>query len=340
MTVLVTGGAGYIGCWACYHLLKAGHDVVVVDKGFFPSGMQYITTTLKLPVIEADIRDFNLKQTSEVDAILHLAGLSNDPSAQYHPKGNHEMNTVATERLCAEASAIGCKRFIFASSASVYGYNNQPKLDELAPINPQSYYAESKAAAEPFVLAVGGTVLRQATVMGWSPRHRNDLVVNTMMKSALQTGKIHVVGGGEACRPLVEVRDLAECYVRLLAVDPQKINSVFNVNHRRSTDTIIEGYTVSGLALWMKHLLQKNHGIAVDVVGNWDTTEARSYDMTSAKLRRLLDWEPQRGITAAVVSIFAHKDQLNSYDQINIEWLKALEYGQSVTQKTGSVFVP
>lgn len=339
MRVCITGGAGYIGCWACQKLLDAGMTPVVLDKFFFPSGMKFIER-LGVEYHDVDIRDVNISEYGDFDAVIHLAGLSNDPSSQYSPQGNHEMNVVATERICSQVHAIGCERFIFASSASVYGFNNQPKLDELAPINPQSYYAESKAAAEPFVLAVGGTVLRQATVMGWSPRHRNDLVVNTMMKSALQTGKITVVNGGEACRPLVEVRDLAECYVRLLAVDPQKINSVFNVSHRRSTDTIIEGYTVASLALWMKHLLQKNHGIAVDVVGNWDTAEARSYDMTSAKLRRLLDWEPQRGITAAVGSILSHKDQLNSYDQINIEWMKALEHGQSVTKKTGSVFVP
>lgn len=139
---------------------------------------------------------------------------------------------------------------------------------------------------------------------------------------------------------MVHVEDVAEAYVRILQAPADDVVGIFNVNHRRSSDAIIDGYAIASLALWIKHLLEKNHGIKADVVGNWEATEGRSYDMTSRKLRRVLDWEPSRGVSAAVDSIMAHRTELKHYDQNNIEWMKALEHGQSVTKKTGSVFVP
>jgi len=339
MRVIVTGGAGYIGCWATMRMLDVGWEPVVLDKMLFVSGQRYVQS-LGVECHEVDIRDVNLKDYGQFDAIVHLAGLSNDPVANYSERGNHEMNVVATERICQQAHDSDCTRFIFASSASVYGWNSQPKLDETAPLKPVSYYAESKARAEEYVLQIGGTVLRQATVMSWSPRHRNDLVVNAMVKSCLETGRINVNGGGEAVRPLVEVRDLAETYVRLLDAPAAKVSGqVFNVNHRRADGDMFEGYTVASLALWIKHILESKHGVKAEVVGNWDGKEGRSYDMTSRKLRAVLDWEPQLGVSAAVDSIVEHRHELRGYDQVNIEWMKALEHGQRVTQKTGRVFL-
>ena len=318
--------------------------MIVLDKGFFPSGMKYVAGLPNVTVVEGDIRDFDLGTLPPFEAVVHLAGLSNDPSANWNKTANHEMNVVATERLCEQAAKVGCKRFIFASSASVYGFNDQPKLDETAPICTQSFYAESKAQAEEIVkeyMEIGGIILRQATVMGSSPRHRNDLVVNIMAKNGLETGRITVNAGGENTRPLVEVRDLAEAYVRLLEAPAKEVcGQTFNINHRRQDGTIFEGYTIASLALWIKELLEKHHGIKAEVVGNWKGTEGRSYDMTSRKLRRVLDWEPLRGVAAAVESIVAHKDELKDYDQNNIAWLKALEHGQKVTNATGSVFTP
>lgn len=338
MHVVLTGACGYIGCWATQKLLEAGHTVTALDKCLFPSGVKYVKS-LGVTVHEVDVRDVELSRHAPFDAVIHLAGLSNDPSSAYSPVGNEQMNHVATQRLCAKADGMGA-RFIFASSASVYGWNDKPKLDETAPLNPCSLYAESKAKAETPVLAIGGTVLRQATVMSWSPRHRNDLVVNTMVKSALETGKIFVNAGGEAVRPLIHVDDLAETYVRLLAAPQEQIaGEVFNVNHRRQDSEMFEGYVIGSLALWIKNLLEENYGVKAEVVGKWDGKEGRSYDMTSQKLRRVLDWEPRLGISAAVDSIMSHRNELRGYDQVNIEWMKALEHGQHVTQATGRVFV-
>lgn len=345
--VIVTGGAGYIGCHATKQLLDAGFSVVVLDKLFFPSGVNYVKS-LPVELIEADIRDFDLRSLAPFDdevSILHLAGLSNDPSANFHPVANDLMNRVATESLCHQAAKLGCSKFIFASSASVYGFNDSPRLDETAPLNPISHYAASKAKAEEVVNKyasdIGGIVLRQGTVMGWSPRHRGDLVVNTMTKRALDTGQIVINAGGEATRPLLEVRDLAETYVRLLQAPAEDVcGQTFNVSHRRADGTTFEGYTIGCLALWIKEVLEREHGVKAEVVGNWSGKEGRSYDMTSRKLRRVLDWEPSRGVSAAVDSIMAHRNELGDYDQNNIAWLKALEHGQQVTKNTGSVFVP
>lgn len=334
MRVLISGAAGYIGCWTTRKFIEAGHDIVAVDKLLFPSGVAALSS-LGVTPIEADIRTHDFTRHHDVDVVVHLAGLSNDPSAQWNPQANDQMNTVATQRL---VDGLGDKRIIFASSASVYGFSDKPKLTEDDSTNPISYYAESKLAAEAFVLQANGVVLRQATVMGYSPRHRNDLVVNSMVRSACTTGKIVVNAGGEALRPLIEIQDLAECHVRMAESNAE---GIFNVNHERIGSTrTCEGYTVACLALWIKELLLK-HGIECQVVGNWDCTEGRSYDTSSQKLRDTLGWAPTRGVAAAVSDILeGTQGKFDEYDRVNIEWLKALEHGQKITQSTGGVFDP
>ena len=332
MKILITGGAGYIGYWSTRKFLEAGNDVVVVDKLLFPSGVEALAS-LGVTPIEADIRTYDFSKHKDVDVVLHLAGLSNDPSSAWNPEANHQMNTVGTQRL---VDGIGDKHIIFASSASVYGFSDKPKLTEEDPTNPISYYAESKLAAEEFVLQANGVVLRQATVMGFSPRHRNDLVVSAMLRSACLTGKILVNAGGEAMRPLVEIQDLAECHVRMAESDAI---GIFNVNHNRIGSTrTCEGYTVACLAMWIKELLH-HRGVQCEVVGNWDVQEGRSYDTSSEKLRKTLGWQPERGVAAAINDILeGTQGKFDAYDRVNIEWLKALEYGQKITQKTGGVF--
>jgi nucleoside-diphosphate-sugar epimerase len=174
---LVSGGCGYVGCVAVDALLRAGYEVVVFDKGIFPHGVRYMQALAErsdhLTLRFGDLRRPPKDLCDGIDAVIHLAGLSNDPTADFDPALNWELNVRATESLVEQAGSV-CK-FIFASSCSVYGSNPCYGLTEDAPTNPLSAYAESKLAAEECVLGcdrVGPVVLRQGTVCGWSPRMR------------------------------------------------------------------------------------------------------------------------------------------------------------------------
>jgi nucleoside-diphosphate-sugar epimerase len=348
MNVLVTGGCGYIGVWLVRKLTEAGHTVRVVDKCLFPSGVAALAEWAPgAELVRADIRRLPEGVFDGIDAVCHLAGLSNDPTAAFNPEANWAMNTEATRALGEAARGAGVRRLTFASSASVYGSAHDPALTEDAPVNPQSDYAASKLEAERALLALAAqsfepVVLRQATVSGWSPRMRWDLVVNTMVKAALTTGIIRVFAGGEAYRPLIDVQDCAEAHVRFLTA-PGVGGRVFNVAKRRQpigdAEPLGEGYTVACLALYVAHLLRDRHGVSVQVEGDWSRGEGRSYGMCSAAMRAALAWEPGRGVRAMVDDLMAHgRDDLHSPETRNIDWMTALDYGQRVAQEFGGVF--
>jgi nucleoside-diphosphate-sugar epimerase len=353
MNVLVTGGCGYIGLWVCRKLKEAGHNVSIVDKMFFPTGVNAVDEFVGdvETIYEYDLRDMPVNVLDGIDAVCHLGGLSNDPTAAFNPEANKEMNYIATENLANMVKHHDtARRIIFASSASVYGFNTNSALTEESTINPQSEYASSKYDAEREVLDMYDcnpdycpTVFRQATVMGWSPRHRHDLVVNAMTKSALVNKIITVNAGGEALRPLVDVQDVAEAYVRCLSMPYEKVaGEVFNLAHKRNAEFAHhEGYTIASLALWIKHIINER-GYDVEVKGSWEGTENRSYDMTCKRLRDTFGWSPARGVASAVNSIIEQYEagnlKLEDHEANNIGWMEALDYGQKVSERTGGIF--
>ena len=196
MQVLVAGGGGYIGCWLCQQLVERGHHVRVVDKGLFPRGIRALAEiSPPVEVIRADVSQLDPRYYEGTDAAVCLSGLSNDPTAQRWPQENRRMNVHATVTMARQAKHAGIRRFTFASSASVYGFSHKVGLTEDDEVNPQSYYAQSKLDAERELISLAGdgfepVILRQATVSGWSPRMRWDLVVNTMVMWALLKGTI------------------------------------------------------------------------------------------------------------------------------------------------------
>ncbi|HEY6358830.1 MAG TPA: NAD(P)-dependent oxidoreductase [Vicinamibacterales bacterium] len=197
MKVLVTGGGGYIGVVLCERLLDAGHDVRVLDRLYWGRA-PLARVADRVEIVQADVRAFEPSVLDGVDAIAHLAGLSNDPTAEYNPQANWEMNADATERLAAAAKRHGIRRFSFGSSASIYDGLGEGVFDETAPVQPRGAYSKSKFAAE----------------------------------EALLRGTLFLHGGGWMWRPLVDVTDVAEAHLRVLEADPGAVGGeIFNVVH-------------------------------------------------------------------------------------------------------------
>ncbi|MDK1021485.1 MAG: aminotransferase class I/II-fold pyridoxal phosphate-dependent enzyme [Candidatus Hydrogenedentes bacterium] len=238
MRVVVTGGGGYVGSILVPELLKRGHQVCVFDRFVF--GREPIRAVAKSPdceIIAGDIRrlqDFP-ELLKDTEAIIHLAGLSNDPSCDLDPQMTLDVNVDATRALAAQAVEQGVRRFVLASSCSVYGQGVFDVLDEESPTNPVSAYASSKVEGEQALLELKSArfqpvISRAATIFGWSPRMRFDLAVNLMTATAVRNGLINVLGGGRQWRPFVHVRDVARLFADFLEAPAELVSGeIFNV---------------------------------------------------------------------------------------------------------------
>ena len=210
--ILVTGGAGYIGSVLAQRLLNRGYRVRILDRLYWGRGP--INAILdQVELVEADVRDMPATALDGVDAVINLAGLCNDPTAEFNPEANWQMNAIATETLGRNCLERGIERYVFASSCSLYDGMPPGMHDEDAPIEPRAAYATSKRYGERALLELADeglcpVMLRNGTVYGWSPRMRFDLVVNTFVKDALLKGQLSLHGGGWMWRPLVDMRDV------------------------------------------------------------------------------------------------------------------------------------
>lgn len=236
MKVLLTGHKGYIGTILSPMLQAAGHDVVGLDsdlyeRSTFGEGMPNI------PEIRKDIRDVQLSELEGFDAILHLAGLSNDPLGDLNPSLTYEINYLASVRLAKLAKKAGITRFIFSSSCSNYGAGGVDWLTEESDLNPVTPYAICKVKTEQDVSQLADdnfspTFLRNATAFGVSPRIRFDLVLNNMVAWAYTTGKVFIKSDGSPWRPIVHIEDISRAFMAVLHAPREKIhNEVFNVGH-------------------------------------------------------------------------------------------------------------
>ncbi|MCX6020333.1 MAG: SDR family oxidoreductase, partial [Chloroflexi bacterium] len=240
--VLVVGGAGYVGSVLTAELLERGYAVRVLDRLYYGgAGLHDVRSRVDLQV--GDMRAPDPAVFDNVDAVINLGGLSNDPTAEYNPRANHEMNTEASRTLAELARRRGVRRYIYASSCSVYDQgiaaDERDQLqDETAVLDPRAAYSASKFAAERLLLRMAGpdfcpVILRKGTVFGYSPRMRYDLVVNTFVKDALSRGRLTLHYGGEMWRPLVDVRDAARAYIAAMeARDDLVAGEIFNVSYR------------------------------------------------------------------------------------------------------------
>jgi nucleoside-diphosphate-sugar epimerase len=234
MKVLVTGHCGYIGAVLTPMLLDRGHEVTGLDSDIFRS-CTFTGAIVETPTIEKDIREIIIDDVAGFDAIIHLAGLSNDPLGDYRPHLTEEINFKASVHLAKLAKRVGVPRFLYASSCSNYGAAGVDFLDEGAAFNPVTPYGVSKANVERAVRPMADkgfspTFLRASTAYGLSPRIRFDLVVNNLTAWAFTTGQIYLKSDGSPWRPIVHVEDIARAYIAVLEADRDLVhNEAFNV---------------------------------------------------------------------------------------------------------------
>lgn len=247
MRVLVTGHNGYIGTLLVPLLQDAGHEVTGLDSYLFED-CTFGPPTADIAALRTDVRDVTAGQLEGFEAVIHLAGLSNDPLGDLRPELTHEINHLASVRLADLAREAGVERFMFSSSCSLYGASTDELINEDADQRPVTPYGTSKARAEEGVLALEApgfhpTSLRNATAYGFSPRLRADLVVNNLVAMACATGEALVKSDGSPWRPLVHAGDIARVFVRLLDAPLEEVSAaVFNIGQTA------ENYRVSEVA--------------------------------------------------------------------------------------------
>ncbi|HVM96962.1 MAG TPA: SDR family oxidoreductase [Candidatus Acidoferrales bacterium] len=342
--ILLVGGAGYIGAVLSHELLERGYAVRVLDRFFFgEQGLAEVRD--RVEVVRADMRRVEAGHLDGVDTVINVGGLSNDPTAEYNPSANHEMNTVAAVRLAELARSAGVRRYLLASSCSVYDQaftDDQRDLvyDEDAPVRPRAAYAVSKYEAEQQLLAMAGAdfcpiILRKGTVYGFSPRMRFDLVVNTFVRDALVSGNIVLFRGGEMWRPLIDVHDVARAYIACVGADEAAVHGqIFNVANCNMR--------ISELALRVRATLREL-GVAVDVRPDYSYRGVRSYRVSTRKIERVLGFKAEVPVEDAVrdmlLQLRQHKiDDLSHPKYENIRWLRVLEEAESILGSNGSVF--
>ncbi len=247
MLLLVTGHRGYIGTILTEMLVNAGYEVVGYDSDLYRD-CTFGQEPMDVPTILKDIRDVELDDLNGFDAVLHLAGLSNDPLGDLNPDLTMDINYHGTVRLARLAKEVGIQRFIFSSTCSTYGASGDDLLDETATFYPVTAYAESKVKAEKDIFELADekfspTFLRNATAYGVSPRLRFDLVLNNLTAWAYSTGQVLLKSDGSPWRPVVHIEDISRAFISVLESPLDVVhNQAFNVSR------IGENYRISELA--------------------------------------------------------------------------------------------
>jgi nucleoside-diphosphate-sugar epimerase len=299
--ILVIGGAGYVGCELVPKLLNKNYVVTVYDLMIYGNNLPI--NNKNLLIIKGDVRDLEkLKQTlRNHDAVIHLACISNYPSFELNPKLGREINFDCFEPLVLAAKEAGIKHFIYASSSSVYGVKDTLDVTEEASLEPLTDYSKFKAQCENILLSNTngnfiGSIIRPATVCGYSSRQRLDLVVNILTNLAYHK-KVIKIFGGKQLRPNIHISDMADSYLCLLESDKKKIiNQIFNVG--------FENYSVETLAFMVKKNMREKIELEYS-----KSDDHRSYHINSDKIHKTLGFTPKKNINEAI------KDLIKAFDK-------------------------
>jgi len=321
MRVLVTGGAGYIGSTLLRLLLEKGYDVVCLDRFFFGyDSIKDVEDQIK--VVKDDVRWFDPSILNGVDAVFDLAALSNDPSGELDPQKTLDINYKGRVRVAKLSKKHGVKRYVLASSCSVYGFQ-EGILTEQSGVNPLTTYAKANVLAEREVLPLADdsfvvTVLRQATVYGFSYRMRFDLAINGMVLSLFKNGKLRIMRDGTQWRPFVHVKDTSRAFIEVMEADKEVVNGqIFNVG---SND---QNFQIFDLA----KLVAESCGLPF--VYEWyGSPDKRSYRVSFDKIAKVLGFKPKYTPREGAREIFdALRDGRLSGDDlrtITVKWYKHL----------------
>jgi len=295
MKILVTGTEGYLGSLLAPLLLQQGHEVLGVDTGFYKVGWLYNGTELTAKTLNKDIRHINAEDLHGIEAVVHMAELSNDPTGQLSPTITFEINHQGSVRLAELAKAAGVRRFVYMSSCSVYGVATGEDVTEESATNPQTDYAVCKTLVERDVKPLADdsfspTFLRNATAFGASPRMRFDIVLNNLAGLAWTTQEIKMTSDGTPWRPLVHALDIAKAIICTLEAPRDVVhNQIFNVG-----DTA-QNYQVKEIAQTVAEVFQ-----GCQLSFGDSGADNRSYRVSFEKINSILpgfkcDWNAQRG---------------------------------------------
>ena len=307
MNILVTGACGYKGHVLVPKLLEAGHKVTAFDIQWFGN---FLKSHDNLRVELGDVRDIESVPLVGIDCIIHLSSIANDPCGDLNPKLTWEVSALATMQLADKARRMGIKRFIYASSGSVYGVKEESQVTEDLELKPISEYNKTKMVGERVLLSYQDDmvvqIVRPATVCGYSPRMRLDVSVNLLTMQALSKGKITVFGGNQV-RPNIHIKDIANVYMHLL--DHPEMVGVYNAG--------FENISIMDIAKMVTKYLQ------VDIAVT-ESNDPRSYRINSDKLLAT-GFKPQFGVETAIKEIIEKfkAGELKDEDQFyNLKWME------------------
>jgi nucleoside-diphosphate-sugar epimerase len=302
--ILLAGGAGYIGSSLIPVLLEHGYTTDVVDLMWFGNN---IPDTINIR--RQDIFDLKEVDVSGYDQVIFLAGLSNDPMAEFDPSKNFVSNGASPSYLAYICKRAGVRRFIYASSCSVYGYTVNELYDEESPVTCGYPYGVSKLQGERGVLQLADDdfsviALRQGTLSGHSPRMRLDLIVNTMFKAAM-TERHVTVNNPSIWRPILDIRDAQNAYLRAIQADISQ-SGVFNVAS--------DNYTVGQVGDLVKSEVERLTGEKVAITIK-NISDFRNYKVSFSKAKTYLGFQPQYDVKDIIDDLFSHREEYGDYDR-------------------------
>jgi nucleoside-diphosphate-sugar epimerase len=326
MKILIAGGAGFIGSVLIPKLLDRSYSVDVVELFWFGNYLPNEVGTVQKDIFELSVEDLN-----GYEQVIFLAGLSNDPMAEYSPSKNFIFNAAAPAYLAYISKKAGVKRYLYASSCSVYGYTENELYDENRPAVCAYPYGISKLQGEQAALQLQDDrfsviSLRKGTACGYSPRMRLDLIINTMFKSAMRDRTI-TVNNPSIWRPILSIEDAASAYIRAVEAD-YKISGIFNIASGN--------YTVGEVADRVRRSIEMHTGWKINLQIKF-IQDFRNYKVTIQKAQNVLSFHPQNDVGSIIASLIENRSKFEDWDNpsyYNIEAFRRLEAGLNPTTWT------
>ena len=329
-SIFITGGAGYVGSSLVPDLLKKNYKIAVYDIMYF--GDHFLPKSHpNLKIIKGDIRDHQkIKKVCEgYDVFLNLACISNDSSFELDENLSKSINFDAFEPMVISAKESGIKRFIYASTSSVYGVSKEKNVTEEHPLVPLTLYNKFKGMCEPLLFKhtnkdFSGVVFRPATVCGYAPKQRLDLTVNILTNFAVNKNEIKVFGG-EQLRPNLHIKDYCDAVELLIIAEKNKIeNQIFNVGY--------QNMSINEIAQLVKEVVEKEYPNKEKIqITKTSSADNRSYHINSEKIKKILGFEPKRSIATAIQDLcdaFKKGKITNSFENdfyFNVSRLKRIK---------------
>ena len=287
--IAITGAGGYVGSVLIPLLLRKKYKVVAIDRFYF--GLDFINKfrNKNLKILKKDIRSVRKEDFKNIDVVIDLAGLSNDPTCDLDVNLTKDINYLGRIKCAKIAKEAGVKKYLFSSSASVYGNTFNKTLSEISQTNPISEYAKASLKVEKELLnklsdkKFTVTIIRNGTIYGYSPRMRFDLVVNLMTLTAFEEGKIYVNGGGEQFRPLIHILDVCNFFSKLIAKNYK--NEIFNLG--------IRNIKIIDLATIVKNCFKNKD---INIITTLDDPDKRNYNIRFDKIKKIARFQPKFSI--------------------------------------------